>query len=156
MACPNGHAPRHYLLRRCQQRRKNKMQTPNTLRQIASVIRCRLAGFCPKSCSVDQPAFPTVVGRVLLGFAFLVMLSAGAMAQNTFLYTNNNASGANTVSAFSVGSNGALTPVAGSPFPTGGTGGGGGFPAINQVAISTARKFIYASNSNSTDISGFS
>src|SRR5262249_51409810 len=108
------------------------------------------------SCSVDQPAFPTVVGRVLLGFAFLVMLSAGAMAQNTFLYTNNNASGANTVSAFSVGSNGALTPVAGSPFPTGGTGSGGGFPAINQVAISTARKFLYASNSFSADISGFS
>ena len=60
---------------------------------------------------------------VLLALAFA---ASTASAQN-FVYTNNsNETGPNTVSAFSVGTNGALTPVPGSPFTTGGLGFGGG------------------------------
>jgi hypothetical protein len=40
--------------------------------------------------------------------------------KRTYVYTNNDVFGMNTVSAFSVGEAGTLTPVPGSPFATGG------------------------------------
>jgi hypothetical protein len=61
----------------------------------------------------------------------------------------------NSVSAFSVAANGALTEVPGSPFLTGGSGvGGGGSFAINR--ITTARDFLYAVNIGSNNVSGYS
>src|ERR1700737_3864000 len=58
---------------------------------------------------------------ILFGFA---LFTASAYAQSTFVYTDDNNLGPNTVSAFSVGPGGTLMMVPGSPFPTGGTGGG--------------------------------
>ena len=45
------------------------------------------------------------------------------MAQGTFVYTNNDRT-PNTLSAFSAAVDGSLSPVPGSPFTTGGNGGG--------------------------------
>src|ERR1051325_8084888 len=64
--------------------------------------------------------------RALLSAAFLLALLLGhtssALAQGNFVYINNNVfGGPNTVSAFSVGANCSLTPIPGSPFPTGGS-----------------------------------
>ena len=73
-----------------------------------------------------------------------------------YVYVNNNVSGPNTVSAFSVDANGALTPIAGSPFATGGSGVGGGFFAANRATIGTAGKFLFAANEQSSNISVFS
>ncbi len=64
--------------------------------------------------------------------------------------------GPNTVSGFAVAGNGALTPVPGSPFLTGGTGAGGGLFASNRAAICSAEKLVYVSNAVSNDVSGFS
>jgi 6-phosphogluconolactonase len=90
-------------------------------------------------------------GRVL---AVLALVSASLNAQS-YVYTNNNVFGPNSVSAFSIGGTGALTPVAGSPFATGGTGNLGFF-ASNRVAASIVGNFLYASNCGSNDVSGFS
>src|SRR5207342_930317 len=76
------------------------------------------------------------------------------MAQGTFVYTNNDRS-PNTVSAFSAAANGALSPVAGSPFTTGGNGGGGFF-AANRITTAVVKNFLYAGNSGSNDVSAFS
>lgn len=73
-----------------------------------------------------------------------------------YVYINNNVLGANTVSAFSVDANGALTPIAGSPFPTGGSGVGGGFFAANRITIGTVRKFLFVTNEQTNNISVFS
>jgi 6-phosphogluconolactonase (cycloisomerase 2 family) len=54
-----------------------------------------------------------------------------------FAYVTNDTD--NTVSVFSVGANGALTPIAGSPFPNPGTGAA-------SVASDTAGKFLYTAN----------
>ena len=77
-----------------------------------------------------------------LGFG---LLTAPLRAQ--FLYTANfNDS---TVSAFSIGSNGALTPVPGSPFPSGGV-------EPTSVAIDPEGLFAYIANSSDDRIAAYS
>lgn len=89
----------------------------------------------------------------------LLMLPAMALpsnlrAQGNFVYTNDDIPGPNTVSGFSVASSGALTPVPGSPFLTGGSGSTGFF-ASNRVKATTGGGFVFASNSLSNDVSVF-
>ncbi len=69
-----------------------------------------------------------------------------------FVYTNDDAA-TNTVSGFSVGSDGTLTLLAGSPFLTGGSGGGTTYYATNRIVISGT--LLFASNDVSEDISVF-
>jgi 6-phosphogluconolactonase len=85
---------------------------------------------------------------VLFGFT---LLTASVHAQSTFVYTNNSAY-PNSVSAFSVGSSGTLNPVG--TFPTGGTAALSFEYAADR--ITTTRRFLYASNNYSSDISAFS
>jgi 6-phosphogluconolactonase (cycloisomerase 2 family) len=89
--------------------------------------------------------------------SFLALLEPNlARAQSDFVYTNDDVVGANTVSGFSVAQNGVLTPLAGSPFPTGGSGSGGGLFAANRVTVSAAGGFLFTANSAVGSISVFS
>ena len=83
-------------------------------------------------------------------------ITVSIVRDNGYVYTNNNDQGPNTISAFSVDANGALTPIAGSPFATGGSGIGGGFFAANRVTIGTAGKFLFAANEQTNNVSVFS
>ena len=90
-------------------------------------------------------------------FVCALLLSAiTAFAQNNFVYTNDNFS-PNTVSVFKVSpSNGALTLIPGSPFLTGGKGGGRDVNAENiTTATQGAASFLYAANNGSSTISAF-
>lgn len=80
--------------------------------------------------------------------AACVMSITCAVAHPNFVYTNNGDS-VNTVSAFLVGANGALTPIPGSPFPTRGSGGGG-------ITTTFAKDFLYVENGGDRTISAFS
>jgi 6-phosphogluconolactonase len=64
----------------------------------------------------------------------------------SFAFIANSGSG--NVSAFAVGSNSVLSSVPGSPFPA---GAGAEFMALDSV-----HRFLYVSNQNSDDLSGFS
>lgn len=92
------------------------------------------------------------------GFTLLTLaaglLPGGLWAQGNFIYTNDDQS-PNTVSAFSVASDGALTAVAGSPFATGGTGNRGGLFSSNRIGVAVVGNFLFASNSGSNDVSVF-
>ena len=84
----------------------------------------------------------------------LQVLAAGLQAQQRqFVYTNNDVSTANTVSAFS-DTNGALTEIQNSPFATGGRGLGGAAYAVNRITVAGG-KFLYASNGGTGNVSGF-
>lgn len=101
----------------------------------------------------------TVVFRTgLLPTALLIiaLLEMPSMAQNTFVYiNNNNYFMANTISGYSVAPDGSVTQLEGSPFPTGGEGqGANGYISANR--ITTCSKFLYASNDDSGNVSGFS
>ncbi|MGA2807790.1 MAG: beta-propeller fold lactonase family protein [Terracidiphilus sp.] len=61
----------------------------------------------------------------------------------------------NFVSAFAVAPDGTLNPIKGSPFDTGGTGGGGWFYASNRISVSTVGEFLFAGNSSSQNVSAF-
>jgi 6-phosphogluconolactonase (cycloisomerase 2 family) len=89
---------------------------------------------------------------ILIRTIGLQVLAAGLQAQQ-FVYTNNDVSTANTVSAFS-DTNGVLTEIPNSPFATGGRGIDGGAYAVNRIAVAGG-KFLYASNGGSGDVAGF-
>ena len=90
----------------------------------------------------------------ILKISAAAVLATGLEAQSNFIYTNDDVFTTNTVSGFSVGANGALAPISGSPFSTGGGGTGGGGFAVNRVVVSNG--FLYASNGGTQNISAFS
>jgi hypothetical protein len=99
--------------------------------------------------------------------SLMLIISISALAQNRFVYTNDNASpettGApNTVSGFRVNSDGTLTLIPGSPFNTGGNGSNGGRIAAYDIAIvqrsdANAAKpsLLYAVNQGDGTVSAF-
>jgi 6-phosphogluconolactonase (cycloisomerase 2 family) len=89
--------------------------------------------------------------RVVSLLAVVGFLSSRADAQ--FLYVNNNGS-PNVISAFHFNSAGTLTPVPGSPFPTGGTGGVC-FDIGSTRTIHPSGGRLYATNFGSGNVSGF-
>ncbi|MDD5543984.1 MAG: beta-propeller fold lactonase family protein [Acidobacteriia bacterium] len=93
--------------------------------------------------------------RILLTLAGMVFLTTILSAQTNFIYVNNDIAGPNSVSAFSVQSNGSLLPLPGSPFATGGTGQGIGFFATNLIVISSTGNFLFASNGGNHTVSAF-
>ncbi|HXJ93989.1 MAG TPA: choice-of-anchor D domain-containing protein [Terriglobia bacterium] len=95
--------------------------------------------------------------KLVAGFLLTFALSGSASlwAQSTFVYSNDNATGTNTVSSFSVGSNGALTML-GVPVSTGGVGTGGGLFVATRILASPLGSFLYVANGGSGNVSVFS
>jgi len=94
-------------------------------------------------------------------FILLALIPVGLAAQSAsnFVYTNNDLAAGNSVSGFSLSTDGAgtLTPIAGSPFLTGGLGSGGGSYSPTRIIIvkGASNEFLYASNAGSNSVSGF-
>src|SRR5882762_3870585 len=96
------------------------------------------------------PGSPFMTGGDGSGL-FVASNTAAATMRKRFLYVSNN--GTNDISVFSIDTTtGALTPVPGSPFATGGSGSLFGI----SLAVTPNGKFLYAGNSVSSDISAFS
>jgi 3-carboxymuconate cyclase len=97
--------------------------------------------------------------RLVKGFLtslfLLTLFSLNANAQPNYVYTNNDPNGPNSVTAFSVAANGALTQVPGSPFLTGGNGLGGGFFGAVHINVTLVGSFLYVTNDGSNNISAF-
>ncbi len=92
---------------------------------------------------------------LLSGLVLLAFVPASLLALNV-VYTNNDISAGNTVSAYSVSSTGALTFVG--TYNTGGLGTGGGLYSADRIVVvktSANNTFVYASNAGSNTVSGF-
>jgi 6-phosphogluconolactonase len=99
------------------------------------------------------------------------LLTATSLAQNQYVYTNDNGSPAttgapNTVSAFTTNAGGTLTLLPGSPFQTGGNGSNGGRIAAYDITIVSrsreepatsafAANLLYAVNQGDGTLSAF-
>lgn len=103
-------------------------------------------------------------GCALLGAAVIGAVSrtatAGAPTDTLYIQDNNSATGQNAVLAFHRNSDGSLTPLAGSPFLTGGTGFAvpltsppGPFDGQNVMIGSQQSGIIYVPNGGSDSIS---
>src|SRR5947207_15856279 len=95
--------------------------------------------------------------RKVIYLVTLALLFAGlGSAQDNFVYTNNDIGGPNSVSGFSVASDGSLTLIPGSPFLTGGAGVSGyGYYATLRVTATTVGNFVFGSTTGSHDASVF-
>jgi 6-phosphogluconolactonase len=69
------------------------------------------------------------------------------------LYVNDNTQGVNTVAAFDRHADGTLTPVAGSPFATGGAGTGKGIGSQGALQVSPDGRYLLAVDAGSSQIS---
>src|ERR1700733_3725837 len=121
-----------------------------------------LAGFKKAGCLLPRPWItPTKPSRLGLAqgggvvrrgwlsvFSMLAVsfLCLAAPLRAQFAYVANDSS--NNVSAYSIGSNGALTPVPGSPFAAG--------PGANSVVVDPTGKFAYVANANTNNVSAYS
>jgi len=83
----------------------------------------------------------SVFSTLAIGFVCLV-----APLRAQFAYVTNESG--NNVSAYSIGANGALTPVPGSPFLA------GSLPV--SVALDPTGKFAYLANENGNNVSAYS
>jgi 6-phosphogluconolactonase len=91
-----------------------------------------------------------------------LLMTATAFAQNQFVYSDNNVSTGinnnpvNSVSAFKIEADGSLAQVKGSPYATGGAGGGNNIdPEEIAIAQQNTSSFLYAANDGSGTISAY-
>jgi len=92
------------------------------------------------------------VGAVLAGTLAAIVVVGTTQAQ--VIYVNNNiASPNNSVSALLVDPSGALTPLSGSPYLTG--GGGSSAPNVGAVDITTLGPYLYATNVITNSVAAF-
>ena len=90
-----------------------------------------------------------------MGWVLALLLMGYGQAQGQFVYVNNETT-PNTVSAFQVDSDGALTPVPGSPFPSGGNGGRTRTSDdFSNATISANNDLLFAGNSVTNSVSVF-
>ncbi len=105
----------------------------------------------------------TEIRTLSLRIAYLISITAVAFAlvepafaqDRHFVYTNDDiaAPAANTVTGFSVASNGSLSILG--HFATNGTGLGGGFYASRRASVSRAGDLVFAANSADGSVSIF-
>jgi hypothetical protein len=110
-----------------------------------------------------------IIAKAVPNLVFALWLAGGSIqatfAAPSFVYINANINipGQNAVIALQNDGNGNLTPVAGSPFATGGTGVAGlagllqdiQWDSDGEVAINAAGTLLFAVNGHSNDFSGF-
>src|SRR5689334_20481840 len=92
------------------------------------------------------------LGALVLGIAAAgaVALPASASASTGaspvvgHVYVNDNTKGTNTIGAFDRHADGTLTPLAGSPFPTGAAGTGSGLAEQGAIQITPDGRFVIA------------
>jgi 6-phosphogluconolactonase len=99
--------------------------------------------------------------RLALGAGMLALLAIPASGVSAapgprlvgHVYVNNNSAVHNTVAGFDRWSNGALTPIAGSPFETGGVGVGAPTGSAGAIQMSDNGKYLLAVDAASNQIS---
>src|SRR5450755_5104806 len=89
----------------------------------------------------------------LLAVTFTVATSASASAADQSVvgqvYVNDNTAGTNTIAAFNRHADGTLTPVPGSPFPTGGAGPGVGVASQGSLQVTGSGRYLLAVDAGS-------
>lgn len=97
---------------------------------------------------------PVLRQFVLAAFLLALLTLPLAAHAQTFVYVNNQ-DVVNSVAGFSVSPTGSLTPVPGSPYPTGGSGSTTTCQGLDRIITSAANNLLFVSNSGDQTISVF-
>jgi 6-phosphogluconolactonase len=100
-------------------------------------------------------------GALVLGIAAAGAVAVPASASAStggspvvgHVYVNDNTKETNTIGAFDRHADGTLTPLAGSPFPAGGTGTGSGLAEQGAIQITSDGRFVIAVDAGSNQVS---
>lgn len=87
------------------------------------------------------------------GAAILATAAPAAPARAGHVYVDDNTAGRNTIAAFDRAADGTLTPLAGSPFATGGAGTGAAIPSQGAIQITPDGRYVLAVDAGSNTIS---
>ena len=107
----------------------------------------------PSSATARILAGKRALAAALL-FTILVLSLPALVQAQTYVYANNQ-DVANSVAGFSVSSTGALSPVPGSPYATGGVGLTVTCQGLDRIITSAANNLLFVSNSGDQTISAF-
>ncbi|HEV8402289.1 MAG TPA: beta-propeller fold lactonase family protein [Candidatus Limnocylindrales bacterium] len=99
-----------------------------------------------------RSALSAILFSLLAGSAASVS-AASPDAVTGYVYVNNDAAVHNSVAGFARHGDGSLSPLAGSPFQTGGAGIGSPTGSAGAIQLSSDRRFILAVDPASNDIS---
>jgi hypothetical protein len=83
----------------------------------------------------------------------VLLCPLGLLAQTNYVYVNNQSGASNTIVGFSVDHAGALAPVPGSPFSTGGVGASVGCAGIDRITIGRGKDLLFVANAGDQTIS---
>src|SRR5713226_4104450 len=95
----------------------------------------------------------SLMTQILSTLFIFVLLPMNDFAQGKFIYIYHD--GNNFVTGYSVGANGAITQLQGSPFLTGAFENGGGFIGIKEATTVQVGNHLFVSNKESRNISAF-
>jgi 6-phosphogluconolactonase (cycloisomerase 2 family) len=100
--------------------------------------------------------FTAGIGLLALSITAIAAPHAGAAAQMAItghVYVNDNTANTNTIAAFDRHADGSLSPIMGSPFPTGGAGTGTIVGSQGALQITADGRYLLAVDAGSSEIS---
>jgi len=104
----------------------------NSLLVVGALVAVAAANFATGAAAASSSSAPAVVGHV---------------------YVNDNTTGVNTVAGFDRLADGALTPIAGSPFAVGGAGTGHAVASQGSLQLSADGRYLLVVDAGSSEIS---
>src|SRR3954463_9705664 len=147
---PGGHAPTGRDRRPSQDRKEPVTPTSRSGRMVPDI------GWPPDVAGNIRSRRPPPMLRFIRRFALsaillsLLALSASGVSAAPaahvvgHVYVNNNSAGTNTVAGFDRWSDGNLSPIPGSPFPTGGAGFGTPTGSAGAIQMTANGKYVLA------------
>jgi len=93
------------------------------------------------------------LAALLIGSATGAYAASSGSAVVGHVYVNNNSAAENTVAGFERHADGTLSPIAGSPFATGGAGTGNPLGSAGAIQFSSDGRFVLAVDAASNEIS---
>jgi 6-phosphogluconolactonase len=102
--------------------------------------------------------FTRSMAGALLALALVAVTAAAAGASQPspvvgHAYVNDNTAGVNTIAGFARDADGTLSPLPGSPFPTGGAGSGAPVASQGSLQRSADGRYLLATDAASNDVS---
>lgn len=104
----------------------------------------------PRTRALGVSLLATLAGAAAIGSSTAAAATSPVVGH---VYVNDDTAGTNTIAGFNRHAGGALTPMAGSPFPAGGAGAGSGLASQGALQVAAGGRLLLAVDPGSNQIS---